>query len=143
MADFDADGERAGDLKSDLYDTDSYSYSEKSIKESKGSKQLAWEIDVDLLEGDGVGEEDILGVDQWELMMLMFVVCGLWYGVDGKLVTDEEAGGKKAEIRFRFRSEGDAWPDIRCLFEVPFLRASVSENAQQQLARIQIIPSYR
>ena len=53
----DVDGEIAGDLYSDLYDT--VSYSEKSINESRGSKQLAWEFDVDMLDEDCV-EEDIL-----------------------------------------------------------------------------------
>jgi hypothetical protein len=53
----DVDGEMAGDLNSDLYDT--VSYSEKSINESKGSRQLAWEFDVDILDEDCV-EDDIL-----------------------------------------------------------------------------------
>ena len=65
---FDVDGEMAGDLNSDLYDT--VSYSEKSINESKGSRQLAWECDVDMLDDDCV-EEDIFErgwMDRSELM---------------------------------------------------------------------------
>ena len=61
----DVDGEMAGDLYSDLYDT--VSYSEKSIKESRGSRQPAWELEVDMLDEDCV-EEDILMVtsrDRW------------------------------------------------------------------------------
>ena len=56
---FDCEGEIAGDLYSLLYDT--VSYSEKSINESKGSRQLAWEFDVDILDDDCV-EDDILSV---------------------------------------------------------------------------------
>ena len=54
-ADLEVDGERAGDLNSDLYDT--VSYSEKSIRESKGSKQLAWVLEDDILDDDGVDED--------------------------------------------------------------------------------------
>ena len=59
---FDCDGEMAGDLYSLLYDT--VSYSEKSINESKGSRQLDWEFDADILDDDCV-EDDILtiGID--------------------------------------------------------------------------------
>jgi hypothetical protein len=53
----DVDGEIAGDLNSDLYDT--VSYSEKSISESNGSRQLAWELDADMLEDDDCEEDDI------------------------------------------------------------------------------------
>ena len=56
---FVVDGEMAGDLNSDLYDT--VSYSEKSINESKGSRQLAWEVDVDMLDDDCVEEDIHLG----------------------------------------------------------------------------------
>jgi hypothetical protein len=56
---FDVDGEIAGDLYSDLYDT--VSYSEKSINESKGSRQVAWELDVAILDDD-CDEEDIFAL---------------------------------------------------------------------------------
>lgn len=55
---FEVDGDRAGDLNSDLNDT--VSYSEKSTKESKGSRQLAWELEVDMLDDD-CADGDIAG----------------------------------------------------------------------------------
>lgn len=62
---FEVDGEMAGDLNSDLYDT--VSYSEKSINESKGSRQPAWEFDVDILDDDCV-DDDICRCFRSELM---------------------------------------------------------------------------
>jgi hypothetical protein len=52
----DVNGETAGDLNSDLNDT--LSYSEKSINESKGSRQLDWELEVHML--DDCVDEDIV-----------------------------------------------------------------------------------